>query len=179
MEFDANARIGEAKSLMYPLITLTAVGGYQSTDVSNFVTSSGSFWNLIGGIVSPIWDWGKNRSRVEETEARMRQSVIGYQAAIRQAFREVEDALVAIRKSGEKRVALDLQVAAQRRVLVLAEVRYRGGISPYLEVLDAQRALFDSELERTVTIREQLTSVVRLYRALGGGWNPPEAAQTP
>ena len=175
----ANARIGEAKALMYPRITLTAVGGYQSTDVSDFVTSSGSFWNLIGGIVSPIWDWGKNRSRVEETEARMRQSVIGYQAAIRQAFREVEDALVAIRKSGEKRVALDLQVEAQRRVLVLAEVRYRGGISPYLEVLDAQRALFDSELERTVTIREQLTSVVRLYRALGGGWNPPEAGQTP
>jgi multidrug efflux system outer membrane protein len=164
---------------MYPRITLTAVGGYQSTDVSNFITSSASFWQLIGGIVAPIWDWGKNQSRVEETEARMRASVINYQAAIRQAFREVEDALVAIRKAAEKRTSLDAQVEAQRRVLVLAEVRYRGGISPYLEVLDAQRALFDAELERAVTIRDQLTSVVRLYRALGGGWSPVEPPKAP
>jgi multidrug efflux system outer membrane protein len=170
----ANARIGEAKAMMYPRITLTAVGGWQSADVSEFVTSTGSFWQLIGGIFSPIWDWGKNQARVEENEARMRQAVIQYQAAIRQAFREVEDALMAIRKAAEKRAALDAQVAAQRQVLVLAEVRYRGGVSPYLEVLDAQRALFDSELERTATIREQLTSVVRLYRALGGGWAAPE-----
>jgi multidrug efflux system outer membrane protein len=93
---------------------------------------------------------------------------------IRQAFREVEDALVAIRRNGEKRTALDARVRAQRQVLALAETRYRGGVSPYLEVLDAQRALFDSELERTATIGDQLTSVVRLYRALGGGWTPPE-----
>jgi multidrug efflux system outer membrane protein len=171
----ANARIGEAKAAMYPRITLTAVGGWQSTEVSDFITSSGSFWQLIGGIVSPIWDWGKNKARVEETEARARASVIQYQAAIRQAFREVEDALIAIRKAAEKRLALDARVAAQRRVLVLAETRYRGGVSPYLEVLDAQRALFDSELERTATLREHLVSVVRLYRALGGGWMPPEA----
>jgi multidrug efflux system outer membrane protein len=176
----ANARIGEAKAMMYPRITLTAVGGYQSAEVSDFVTSTGSFWQLIGGIFSPIWDWGKNRARVEETEARMRASVIQYQATLRQAFREVEDALVAIRKAAEKRTALDAQVLAQRQVLTLAEVRYRGGVSPYLEVLDAQRALFDSELERTATIREQLVSVVRLYRALGGGWSvPEEPAQTP
>jgi multidrug efflux system outer membrane protein len=150
------------------------VGGYQSAEASDFITSGASFWQIIGGIFSPIWDWGKNRSRVEATEARMRASVIQYQASIRQAFREVEDALVAIRKSAEKRTALDAQVLAQRQVLALAEVRYRGGVSPYLEVLDAQRALFDSELERTVTIREQLVSVVRLYRALGGGWAIPE-----
>ena len=170
----ANARIGEAKALMYPQISLTAVGGFQSTDASNFLTSSASFWNVIGGLTSPIWDWGKNRSRVEENESRARQAVIQYQAAIRQAFREVEDALTAIRRMGEKRAALDARVDAQRQVLVLAEERYRGGVSPYLEVLDAQRALFDSELDRTATIGDQLTSVVRLYRALGGGWLPPE-----
>jgi multidrug efflux system outer membrane protein len=170
----ANARIGEAKALMYPRVSLTVVGGWQSTDVSNFITSSASFWQMIGGITAPIWDWGKNQARVEESESRARQAVIQYQAVIRQAFREVEDALVAIRRNGEKRVALDARVAAQRQVLSLAETRYRGGVSPYLEVLDAQRALFDSELERTATIGEQLTSVVRLYRALGGGWTPPE-----
>lgn len=172
----ANARIGEARALMYPRVSLTVVGGYQSTDVSNFITSPASFWQLIGGITAPIWDWGKNQSRVEETESRMRQSVIQYQAVIRQAFREVEDALVAIRKSGEKRIALDARVGAQRQVLDLAETRYRGGVSPYLEVLDAQRELFDSELERTATIGDQLLSVVRLYRALGGGWSPSDPA---
>ncbi|HZN62169.1 MAG TPA: efflux transporter outer membrane subunit [Planctomycetota bacterium] len=172
----ANARIGEAKALMYPQLSLTVVGGWQSTDASNFLTSSASFWDMIGGLTAPIWDWGKNRSRVEENESRARQAVIQYQAVIRQAFREVEDALSAIRRSAEKRAALDDRVAAQRQVLVLAEERYRGGISPYLEVLDAQRALFDSELDRTATIGDQLTSVVRLYRALGGGWTPPEPA---
>ena len=170
----ANARIGEAKALMYPQVSLTIVGGWQSTDVSKVITSSASFWDMIGGLAAPIWDWGKNRSRVEETESRARQAVIQYQAVIRQAFREVEDALTAIRRSAEKRAALDDRVAAQRQVLALAEERYRGGVSPYLEVLDAQRALFDSELDRTATIGDQLTSVVRLYRALGGGWTPPE-----
>jgi multidrug efflux system outer membrane protein len=175
----ANARIGEAKALMYPRVALTVAGGYQSTDVSNFITSSGSFWSLIGGVMAPIWDWGKNKARVEENEARARAAVIQYQASIRQAFREVEDALVAIRKAGERRAALDARVQAQRVVLGLAEVRYRGGVSPYLEVLDAQRALFDSELERTIVVREQLTAVVRLYRALGGGWSAEEAASQP
>lgn len=174
----ANARIGEAKALMYPRVSLTVVGGFQSNDVSNFITSAASFWEMIGGLTAPIWDWGKNQARVEETESRSRQAVIQYQATIRQAFREVEDALNAIRRSGEKRTAMDARVTAQRQVLSLAETRYRGGISPYLEVLDAQRELFDSELERAATIGEQLTSVVRLYRALGGGWTPePEPAK--
>jgi multidrug efflux system outer membrane protein len=173
----ANARIGEAKALMYPTISLTVVGGFQSTDMSNFIKSSASFWDVIGGLSAPIWDWGKNRSRVEEVESRSRQAVIQYQAAIRQAFREVEDALVAISRTGEKRRAMDARVEAQRQVLSLAETRYRGGVSPYLEVLDAQRELFDSELERVATIGEQLTSVVRLYRALGGGWTPEPAQE--
>jgi multidrug efflux system outer membrane protein len=72
---------------------------------------------------------------------------------------------------------MDARVEAQRQVLSLAETRYRGGVSPYLEVLDAQRELFDSELERVATIGEQLTSVVRLYRALGGGWTPEPAQE--
>jgi multidrug efflux system outer membrane protein len=174
----ANARIGEAKALMYPQISLTILGGYQSNDMSNFITSSASFWDMIGGLAAPIWDWGKNRARVEEMESRSRQAVIQYQAAIRQAFREVEDGLAAIRRSAEKRTAMDARVAAQRQVLSLAETRYRGGVSPYLEVLDAQRALFDSELERVATVGEQLTAVVRLYRALGGGWAPAESGES-
>jgi len=169
----ANARIGEAKALMYPQVTLTAQAGFASTDLSKLLTSPASFWSLIGGITSPIWDWGKNKSRVEETEARMRQAVVLYERSIRQAFRDVEDSLTAYRKAGERQVADKARVTAQRQVLLLAEVRYRGGVAAYLEVLDAQRELFDAELQLADTLREHLVSVVRIYRALGGGWEGP------
>jgi len=175
----ANARIGEAKALMYPQVTLTAQAGYASNDLSKFISSPASFWSLIGGITAPIWDWGKNKSRVEENEARMRQAVVLYEQSIRQGFRDVEDGLLAYRKTGERLVSDRARVAAQRQVLVLAESRYRGGVSTYLEVLDAQRALFESELDLTSSIREQLVSVVRIYRALGGGWEGPAKAAGP
>lgn len=172
----ANARIGEAKALMYPRVVLTATGGYASNELNGFLTSPASFWTLIGGITAPIWNWGKNQSRVEETEARMRQAVIAYERSIRQAFRDVEDGLITYRKSGERVAADKVRVAAQQKALALSESRYRGGVSPYLEVLDAQRQLFGAELDLATSIREQLVAVVLLYRALGGGWEGPAKA---
>jgi len=171
----ATARIGEARALMYPRITLTASAGYASTDLSDFLKSPAGFWDLIGGLTAPIWDWGKNRSRVDEAEARMRQAVILYERSIRQALRDVEDALAAYRKSTERAASSGRRVTAQRSALTISENRYRGGVSPYLEVLDAQRELFDAELEQAGNLRDQRAAVVRLYRALGGGWNsaPP------
>jgi len=167
----ANARIGEAKALMYPQITLTGAAGSSSIQLSDFLKSPAGFWQLIGGLTAPIWDWGKNRSRVEEAEARMRQAVIEYERSIRQAFREVEDALVAYRKSVERLEAADRRLTAQKKVLTLSEARYRGGVAPYLDVLDAQREQFDAELQVAGLLRDRVVSVVRLYRALGGGWN--------
>jgi multidrug efflux system outer membrane protein len=176
----ATARIGEARALMYPRIALTGAAGYSSTQLSGWLKSPASFWELIGGLTAPIWDWGKNRSRVEETEARMRQAVILYERSIRQALRDVEDALVSYQKSGERLAANNRRVAAQRSALSISENRYRGGVSPYLDVLDAQRELFDAELEQAGNLRDQRASVVRLYRALGGGWNsPPPPAGSP
>jgi len=175
----ANARIGEARALMYPTITLTGHAGYASIRLSDFLKSPSGFWDLIGGVTAPIWDWGKNQARVDETEARMRQAVILYERSIRQAFRDVEDALAAYRKSTERLASSGRRVTAQRSVLTLSESRYRGGVSPYLEVLDAQRELFNAELEQASTRRDQLVALVQLYRALGGGWDkqPPAAPQ--
>jgi multidrug efflux system outer membrane protein len=167
----ANARIGEAKALMYPQIVLTAEGGYSSTSLHGFLKSPAGFWQVIGGLTAPIWDWGKNRFRVEETEARARQAVILYERSIRQALRDVEDALVSYRKSTERLASSGRRVTAQRSVLTLSESRYRGGVSPYLEVLDAQRELFDAELEQSSARRDELVSLVQIYRALGGGWS--------
>lgn len=175
----ANARIGEAKALLYPRITLTAQAGYASTDISDFLKSPSSFWQLIGGLTAPIWDWGKNRARVDETEARMRQAVLVYEQSIRQALRDVEDALVAYRKSVERLESTGKRVTAQRNVLALSETRYRGGVSTYLEVLDAQRELLDAELQQAVTLRDRIVAVVRLYRSLGGGWEGPPGEPAP
>src|SRR6185295_3771025 len=175
----ATARIGEAKALMYPQFTLTGQAGYSSTHLTGFLRSPSGFWELIGGVTAPIWDWGKNRARVEETEARMRQAVIQYERSIRQALKDVEDALVAYRKSVERVESSGRRVTAQRSVLTLSESRYRGGVSAYLEVLDAQRELFDAELQEATFVRDRLVAVVQLYRALGGGWDAPSSPAGP
>src|SRR6185436_5573396 len=138
--------------------------------LADFLKGRSGFWEVIGGLTAPIWDWGKNKSRVEETEARMRQAVILYEQSIRQALRDVEDALVAYRKAVEQLDSTGRRVTAQRSALSLSESRYRGGVSTYLEVLDAQRELLDAELQQAIVLRERIVAVVRLYRALGGGW---------
>lgn len=175
----SNARIGEATALMYPQITLTGQAGYASTNLTGFLKSPSGFWELIGGLTAPIWDWGKNRARVEETEARMRQAVIQYERSIRRAMTDVEDALVAYRRAVERVESGGRRVTAQRSVLTLSESRYRGGVSAYLEVLDAQRELFDAELQQASFLRDRLVAVVQLYRSLGGGWDMAAPAEGP
>ncbi len=113
---------------------------------------------------------------MEVTESQQRQALYAYEKTVLQAFRETEDALMAYRKTGEQASAQADRVAAERKVLELAELRYRGGVADYLEVLDAQRSLFDAELAETDTIATHLISLVRLYKALGGGW--PVATET-
>jgi len=100
-----------------------------------------------------------------------------YEQAVLVAFREVEDALVAVRTSREQRDAQAQQVDALRSALRLANLRYKGGLANYLDVLVAQRNLFEAELALTGTHRLQLVSVVQLYKALGGGWSPLDMAQ--
>jgi hypothetical protein len=149
----ANARIGEARALLYPRLTLTGQAGYASTQLSGFLRSPSGFWDLIGGVTAPIWDWGRNRARVEETEAVKRQAVILYEDSIRRAFKDVEDALVAYRRAAEILESSARRMNAQREALRLSENRYRGGVSAYLEVLDAQRELFDAELGHASALR--------------------------
>jgi multidrug efflux system outer membrane protein len=166
----ANARIGEAKALLFPRISLTGDYGYASTDLDNLLDGSSHSWNFLAGIVQPIFNAGRNRSRVEVRESLQRQAVYEYERTILQAMREVEDSLVVLQKSGEQRDAQGQRVAAERKVLELSELRYRGGVADYLEVLDAQRSLFNAEIEEVATISAQATSLIRLYKALGGGW---------
>jgi multidrug efflux system outer membrane protein len=129
-------------------------------------------------VLQPLFEGGKNLARVEARESQQRQSVYAYERTLLQALREVEDALVGLNKAGEERVAQQARVTADQRVLELAELRYKGGVAEYLEVLDAQRSLFDAENDAANSVTEHAKSLVRLYKALGGGW-PVHANNAP
>ena len=179
----ANARIGEAKALLFPRISLTGAYGSTSTDLDGLLEGPSESWHFLAGLVQPIFNAGRNRRRVEVQESRQRQAVYEYEKTLLQALREVDDSLVALQKSGEQRDAQGHRVAAERKVLELSELRYRGGVAAYLEVLDAQRSLFNAEIDEVSSISEQVTSLIRLYSALGGGWpagsEPVEGEQGP
>lgn len=186
----ANARIGEAKALLYPSIALTGAYGFESTELGDLFESSSQAWSISGNLLQPIFNAGQNRRRVEVAESQMRQSLYAYERSVLLAFREVEDSLVGVRQSKLRRGSEGERVNAERKVLDLAETRYRGGVAGYLEVLDAQRSLFDAEVSETGAVRDQFVSLIQLYKALGGGWPqepesepekeaaPPEQAQS-
>jgi multidrug efflux system outer membrane protein len=171
----ANARIGEAKALLYPNINITGAFGWESTELNDLFKSPSQSWSIGANLLQPIFNSGQLRQGVEVAESRQRQALYAYERSILLAFREVEDALVGYRESGLKRGTDGLRVEAERKVLDLAETRYRGGVADYLEVLDAQRELFDSELEASQAVRDELVEMIQLYKALGGGW--PQKAE--
>src|SRR5438093_411437 len=122
-------------------------------------------------VTLPIFNAARNRANLELVEARQREAVIRYEQAIQQAFREVEDALIAHRKAREALLEQEAAVRASREALSIAEFRYTSGLTSYLNVLDAQRTLLAAEIAESRTLLSQLVAVVQLYRALGGGWD--------
>ena len=167
------ARIGIARAARFPTLSLTGSGGLISSDLDELLDSDASIWNLGANILAPIYNAGQNRSREEVEIARTEQLLRQYELTVQQAFREVEDALAAVRTLRDERAARDRQVIAARSAAFLSRARYDGGVTSYLEVLEAERSLFDSEILASAAHRAQLTAVVDLYKALGGGWTPP------
>jgi multidrug efflux system outer membrane protein len=165
-----NARIGEAKALMFPQISLTGSYGVISRELSTLIEGASQTWTLIPNLMQSIFDAGQNKNRVRAQESRQKQAVLGYQQVILLSFREVEDSLTTYTKSGEQRESEGERVKALEKVYMLSDARYRGGVSNYLEVLDAQRSLFNAQLEEVDSIRSHEVALVRLYKALGGGW---------
>jgi outer membrane protein, multidrug efflux system len=171
----ANARIGMAKAEYFPKISLTGMLGVESVSLSDLFTGGSRFWSIGPTMTVPLFTAGRTSNTVKGFEARQQQAATQYLQTIQQAFREVEDALVFHRKVREIRTERERRVAATRRALSLATLRYERGLSTQLDVLDAQRQLFSAELDLASTTRDQLTAVVQLYKALGGGWQsqPP------
>lgn len=168
----ATARIGVAKAERFPKITLTGLLGVASPQLSSL--GSGDFGVAGLGLAAPILNAETLGFQQRAVEAQARQAVAQYEKTILVAFKEVEDALVAVRTVREQSQAQEAQVAALRSALHLADLRYRSGLANYLDVLTAKRNLFEAELALTATRRLNLVSVVQLYKALGGGWSPGE-----
>ena len=166
----ANARIGVAKSLYFPSISLTGVFGTASGDLSSLFTASAQTWRLGGALLQPIFRWGEISGQVAASEAIQRQTLNEYVRAVQNAFADAEDALVSRTRTQEERDAVAQQLEALRSYERLSRMRYRDGVTSYLEVLDAERSLFDTELGYAQTQARLLQSVVVLYRAFGGGW---------
>jgi len=171
------AQIGVAQALRWPSLSLTAVGGFQSQELSSF--ASGNFWSIGANLTAPLFQFGRNKRRVEARRALTEQSILSYEATVLDAFREVEDALVGIRTLREEYEARVGQVASAQQARRLSRARYDGGVTSYLEVLDIERSLFQSELEASRTLQEHLSAIVDLYAALGGGWDPDEQFALP
>jgi multidrug efflux system outer membrane protein len=170
----ANAQIGAAKALYFPTFSLTGVLGLESDDLKDFVSASAQTWSIGVGILQPIFNAGRIRSINEAAAARHLQTLARYEQVIQTAFREVSDALVGYRKTREQRVQQELLVEALADSAALANTRFLGGIDSYLQVLDAERQLFDAELELTRVRANELLNIVQLYKALGGGWEPDQ-----
>lgn len=163
-------RIGIAQAQRYPTLSLTGALGFASTDLSSLVSSDALAGSLAQGLLGPIFAFGANKRRVEVQKKAA--EVAAYDYANRQlnALREVEDALITISTTTRELKARSDQAEAARKVLALSQARYDNGFTSYLELLDAQRTLFETDLLVSATRQQQLNGYVELYRALGGGW---------
>jgi multidrug efflux system outer membrane protein len=165
-----NAEIGVAKAAYYPDITLTASGGVASTALTTLFSAPALIWSAAASVAQPIFDGGRISSEVRLAELERDAAVIGYRQTIRQAFREVSDALVAYQRGREYRGVQQCLLESAREARRLADLRYQGGATSYLEVLDSDTRLFVAELGLVQAELSELTTFVEIYRALGGGW---------
>lgn len=168
----ATARIGVAKAERFPKISLTGLIGVASPQLSQLFTDPASFGVAGAGLTSPLLNGQALGFQQDAAEAQARQALAAYEQTVLTAFREVEDALVAVRTARDQSEAQQAQVNALQSALRLAELRYKGGLANYLDVLVARRNLFEAELALTGSRRLHLVSIVQLYKALGGGWSP-------
>jgi len=166
----ANAQIGVAKADYFPQISLTAVGGSQSSALTRLFAGPAGLWSVGVTALQPVFEGGRIRNNVRFAEARTQEVTLVYQRTVQQAFREVADALVGYRKSQEVRSQQQQLTSAAQDATRLSNMRYRGGAASYLEVLDSETRSFTAQLALAQAQLRELQSLVEIYRSLGGGW---------
>jgi outer membrane protein, multidrug efflux system len=169
----ANADIGQAKAAFYPQLALTGFYGYQSVALSDLFTSGSRTWQFGPVIIMPLFTGGRLRANLKVTQAQYQEALATYRKTVQNAFREVSDSLIAYQRTREFRERQEERTQANRQATELANIRYDGGVTSYLEVLYNEQELFTAELNLAQAQLNELLSVVSLYRSLGGGWQTP------
>jgi multidrug efflux system outer membrane protein len=166
----ANALIGAARAQYFPTISLTGLFGYISKDFSDLFSGPTKVWSYGLAASAPIFTGGGIAGQVQQAEAQQQEALLRYQKAIQVAFQEVSDALLSHAKSRDQLGFQEREVRTLRNYLELARLRYDEGYTSYIEVLDAERTLFDAEVGYAQTQSQVYVSLVNLYKAMGGGW---------
>ena len=169
----ANADIGQAKAAFYPQLTLTGFYGYQSVALSDLFNSASKAWQFGPAIAMPLFTGGRLKANLKVTQAQYQEALATYQRTVQGAFREVSDGLIFYQRSREFTARQEELTQANREATDLANIRYDGGVTSYLEVLYNEQQLFAAELILAQARLNELLSVVSLYRSLGGGWQAP------
>jgi len=172
-----NAQIGVAVAQRFPAISLTGLLGVASNDISN-LTAGGAAWSVGGSLLGPLFEFGKNKRRVEVERYRTEQALYEYELTVITAFKEVEDALVSISTLKEELQYRQDHVNAALSARNLSKERYDKGVTSFLELLESERQAFEAELEYARTMRSLFEGYTKLYKALGGGWLSEEEMQT-
>jgi len=166
----ANAEIGVARAAYFPVLSLSGALGGASTQLSALFSGPNSTWSLVPQVTQPIFTAGRIKSSVRLAQAERDHALIQYERTIQTAFTEVSDALIAHQRVREARGKQEALVAALTDRLRLAYLRYRGGVDTQLNALDADRDLFQAELDLARIRLQEMLAVVQLYKSLGGGW---------
>jgi multidrug efflux system outer membrane protein len=166
----ANAQIGAAKALYFPTISLTGAFGNASADLSNLFSGPARVWSYAGSLAGPIFSFGAVSGQVAQAEAAQNAALLNYQLSIRNAFADVDNALIANQKLKQQLDAQVKLVAALQQYTELARLQYDGGYTSYSTVLQAEQALFPAELNLASIRAQVFASAVNIYKAMGGGW---------
>ena len=173
----ANAGIGVAEAEFYPKLVLTGAYGRESYQLSELLNSSGETWLIGLDAAMPIFNAGRNKARLEVARQQYEQACLGYRRIVLRSLQEVSSWLETYRRSEEALDARYQLMAASEEYVRLARLQYYNGVLSYLDLLDAQRQLFNAELSLSESKRDRLLSLVQLYKALGGGWQAPAESE--
>jgi NodT family efflux transporter outer membrane factor (OMF) lipoprotein len=167
----ANAQIGVAKSAYYPVIGLTAGGGFETAGMSTLLNGPSGLWSIGAYALGTVFDAGKRRAYTDEARAAYDYQVAAYRESVLTGFQQVEDNLAAIRILENEAKVQDEAVTAAQRSLDLSITRYKGGVTSYLEVITAQSAALQDEVTAVNILGRRMANTVLLIQALGGGWD--------
>jgi NodT family efflux transporter outer membrane factor (OMF) lipoprotein len=166
-----NALVGVARTAFYPQFTISGAGGFQSISLGSLISTPSIFWSLGGDLLQPVFNGGRNRANLAATQAAYQESVANYRESALTAFQQVEDSLSGLDSLSRAAQTQNAAVADARRALEIANDRYVGGLTTFLDVITAQSVLLTNQRLSTQLLGQQMVTSVLLVKALGGGWD--------